>query len=136
MAGGPESHELVEVAFVQNGVEASMIQGLLETAGIPSIQEGVGIEGTRIGVGWSPNAPQRVMVNANRADEARTLVERTLAENEIEAISSAGTEALEEQIASGRARDYSLIGGYGRALLISIGVLGLAFGAFLLLRSL
>ena len=136
MAGGPQAHELVEVALVQDGIEASMIQGLLETAGIPSISEGVGIDGTRIGVGWSPNAPKRVMVNGNRAEEARALVQRTLAENELEVKTSANVEALGAEIAPSGVRDYSLIGGYGRAFLVSIGVLGVAFGGFLLLRGL
>jgi hypothetical protein len=131
-----EGRELVEVAFVSNAGEASMVQGLLEGADIPSMLQGVGFDGPRIGVAWSPNASQRVMVHAHRAEEARALLEKTLAENEEEAWPQIANAEYLEDAGGGGPRNYGLIGGMGRIYLWSFGVMAVAFGVFLLLRAL
>jgi hypothetical protein len=136
VAGEPRSGDLVEVAFVRNEGEAAMVRGLLETAGIPSFLQGVGIDGPRVGVTWLPNSQQRVLVHAERADQARALVERTLAENEAEAWSNANAEYLDEAIGGRKPRSYGLIGGVARIYLWGFGVMAVAFGVFLLVRAL
>lgn len=127
--------ELVEVAYVRDTGEAAMIQGLLEEAGIPSMLQGIGFDGPRIGVAWVPNSPQRVMVHAPRAEEARVLIARTLAENEGEAAPEIANARYLEGAEGGKARSYGLIGGMGRIYLVSFGAMALAFGVFLLLRA-
>lgn len=128
----------VEVAFVRDEGEASMVQGLLEGNGIPSVIKGVGVQGPRVGVGWLPNNPHRVLAPSQRAEEARGLIERSLAENEAEAPAAPSVEDLEEA-AAGRGRGprgYGLIGAYARAWIWSAVAMALIFGLFLLFRAL
>lgn len=136
MAAAPDRGELVEAALVSDAGEAAMVQGLLEEAGIPSLLQGVGFDGPRIGVAWMPNSPQRVMVHAPRAEEARLLIEKTVAENEGEAEPEIANARYLEKADGGKARSYGLIGGMGRIYLWSFGTMALAFGVFLLIRAL
>jgi Putative prokaryotic signal transducing protein len=138
MGGGQPGSELVKVAFARDRVEGEMIQGLLENAGIPCLleQEGLSVDGPQLGFSLATRGfgggPRRVMVHANRAEEAQTLLTETLVEDgEEPRLANAGH--LEE--ADGRARNYGVVGGYARALSWSLGILGVAFGAFLLLRA-
>ncbi len=134
MTGEPKAGDLVEVAFVRSEGEAAMVRGLLETAEIPSFLQGVGIDGPRVGVTWLPNSQQRVLVHAQRADEARALVERARAENEAEGWSSANAEYLED--AGGRKpRSYGLVGGMARIYAVSIGAMAIIFGVYMLIRA-
>jgi hypothetical protein len=128
----------VEVAFVANEGEASMVQGLLEGNGIPSLTKGIGVQGPRVGVGWLPNNPHRVLAPSQRAEQARSLIERALAENEAEALAAPSVEDLEEAAASrGRGpRGYGVIGAYARAWIWSAVAMALIFGLFLLFRAL
>lgn len=136
MAGEPEADDLVEVAFVRNEGEAAMVRGLLETANIPSFLQGVGIDGPRVGVTWLPNSQQRVLVHAQRADEARVVVERALAENEAEAWPDiANAEYLEEDTGGRKPRSYGLIGGMARIYAVSIGAMAIIFGVYLLIHA-
>jgi hypothetical protein len=125
----------VEVAFGDDPAEAGMIQGLLEDGGIPSLLRPVGVDGPKLGIGLLPPGSQRIMVRQSQADAARRLLAETLVEEGPEAeveIASAGH--LED--AKGRGpRSYGLLGAYARIWLWSLGVMGLAFGVFLLLRS-
>ena len=128
--------ELVEVAFVGDEVQALMIQAMLEQHGIPSLKQQVTPSGPQLGYGLlNPGGgSQRVMVHANRADEARALLAVTLVEDESSAPEPANAEYLAD--AEGRKpRSYGLIGGYARAYLVSFAVLALAFGVFMLLRA-
>lgn len=136
MAGKSKAGDLVEVAFVRNEGEAAMVRGLLETAGIPSFLKGVGIDGPRVGVTWLPNSQQQVLVHAERAEEARALVERTLFENEAEAWSTANAEHLEEAGGGRKPRSYGIVGGMARIYLWGFGAMAVAFGVFLLIRAL
>lgn len=75
--------ELVEAAFVGNEAEGEMIRGLLQGAGIPSILQAAGMfEGTRHGFGGVPvyGGAQKVMVHADRLEEARELIAATVAD--------------------------------------------------------
>lgn len=139
MADDRPGNELVKVAFARDRVEGEMIHGLLENAGIPSLleQEGLSVDGPQLGFGLATSGfgggPRRVMVHANRADEACAMLAETLVEDEVEETPKiANAEYLEE--AGGRARNYGVLGGYTRALSWSLGIMGVAFGVFLLLR--
>ncbi|HZO06795.1 MAG TPA: DUF2007 domain-containing protein [Solirubrobacterales bacterium] len=71
-----ENVELVKVALVPNPVEAEMVRGLLESEGIPVLLEEAGTSpGAKNGPRLIFGGPQRVMVHAHRADEARALLE-------------------------------------------------------------
>jgi Putative prokaryotic signal transducing protein len=137
---GPRG-ELVAVAFAKDRTEGELIHGLLENAGIPSLLEQVGlnVDGPQLGFGLATRGfgggPQRVMVHANRAERARALLAETLVEDE-EAVTPeiANAEHLEDA-SGGRARSYGVAGAYARALFWSLGIMGAAFGAFLLLRA-
>jgi hypothetical protein len=133
--------ELVKIAFARDRVEAEMIHGLLENAGIPSLleQEGLSVDGPQLGFGLATHGfgggPQRVMVHANRAEQARELLAETLVEDgEGETPEVANAEYLEDA-GGGRARNYGVVGGYARAMFWSLGIMGAAFGVFLLLRG-
>jgi hypothetical protein len=80
--------ELVEVGSGTSRVEAEMMQGLLEGVGIPSLLEAAATDadGPQRGFGrlyrGLGGGPQRVMVHAHRAAEARALLEETFADDE------------------------------------------------------
>jgi hypothetical protein len=117
-----------------------MIRGLLENAGIPSLLEQVGlnVDGPQLGFGLASRGfgggPRRVMVHANRAEEARALLAETLVEDEEGVMSEVADTEYLEAAGSGRARDYGVLGAYARAIFWSFGIMGVALGAFLLLR--
>lgn len=79
---------LVGIAYANNGVEAQMIQGLLENGGIPSLLKPAGLDGSQGSfIGIRPGyggGPQRVLVHADRAEQARSLLAETLVEDEEE----------------------------------------------------
>jgi hypothetical protein len=127
--------ELVKVAFARDRVEGEMIHGLLENAGIPSL-----LEQARLVFGLATRGfgggPQRVMVHANRAEQARALLAETLVEDGEGTMPEIANSRYLEETGGGRARNYGVVGGYARALFWSLGIMGAAFGAFLLLRLL
>jgi hypothetical protein len=75
------------------------------------------------------------MVHANRAEQARALLAETLVEDEEEAAPEIANAKYLEEAGGGRARNYGVVGAYGRALLWSLVVMAAAFGIFLLLRA-
>lgn len=131
--------DLVEVAFVADEVEAAMIQALLEQYEIPSMQEQVGPSGRQVGsVVLTPGGTKRVMVHAERAEEARAILAEARVESEQEAPESINARYLEEAQGGRGPRRYGLFGAYLRmfAVFAAAIVLMLAiFGLFLLLRS-
>ena len=139
-SGGPGG-ELVKIAFARDRVEGEMIRGLLENDGIPSLLEQVGlnVDGPQLGFGLAPGGfgggPQRVMVHANRAEQARALLAGTLVEEKEGAWPEVADAEHLEEAGGGRARNYGVIGAYGRALLWSLVIIGAGFGLFLLSRA-
>lgn len=129
--------ELVEVAYVGGEPEALMIQALLEGAGIPSLLQQVTPSGMLIGVGaMNPGGgSRRVMVHAHRAEEARALLAEGRAEGESEVPEPANAEYLAD--ARGRRpRSYGVVGGYARIYFWSFATMALAFGVFMIARTL
>jgi hypothetical protein len=118
-----------------------MVHGLLENAGIPTLlqQAGMSVDGPQLGFGLLPHGfgggPQRVLVHANRAEEARALLAETLVEEEGEAWGGIANARYLEDSEAGTARSYGVVGAYARALLWSLGIMLAAFAAFLLLRA-
>jgi putative signal transducing protein len=129
--------ELVEVAFVPDRGEADMIQALLESHGLPSMQEQVGPSGPQLGYGLlSPGGgARRLMVHAENADRARTLIEATKAEQD-NYPDPVNADYLEDAAGGRRPRNYGVIGAYARALAVSIGILALVFALWMLARAL
>jgi hypothetical protein len=129
------------VAFANDRIEGEMIHGLLENAGIPSLlqQVGLNVDGPQLGFGLATRGfgggPQRVMVHANRAEQASALLAETLVEGAEEAWPEVANAEYLEDTQGGRARNYGVVGAYARALLWSLGIIGLAFAAFLLSRA-
>lgn len=104
------SEQLVGVGFPQSPVEAQMIKGLLESEGIPCLVQSV--RGSRT-----------VLVNAVHAEPARAL----LSEAEERAKGEAGeAESLPRPVGAGAGV---------RGWVLVIGVLGLAFGVFLVVHA-
>jgi len=130
--------DLVSVAFVANAYEAAIVEALLKESGIPSMQQQVGVDGPMLGYGYLSGAgSRRVMVHADRAEEARKLLDDARTEEEQTAPEPVNARYLEE--ARGRGpRNYGVIGAYARmyvvALLAMLGF-GLALGVFMLLRG-
>jgi hypothetical protein len=137
---GDETGELVKVAFARDRVEGEMIHGLLDSAGIPSLleQDGLSVDGPQLGFGLATHGfgggPQRVMVHASRAEEARALLAETLVEGGEETMPEVANARHLEDAGTGRARNYGVVGGYARGLFWSLVAMGAAFGVFLLLR--
>src|SRR5258705_10225486 len=130
------SGELVEVAYANDQGEAAMIQGLLESGGIPSVLQPLGVNGPQLGFGVLATSPQRVLVHAGKAEDARTLLAETLVEDEPEAWPEiANARHLEDAGGRKKPRSYGLIGAYARIYLWSFGVLAVAFGVLLLFRA-
>ncbi len=129
---GPSDADLVEVMFAGNRVEAEMVQGLLESEGVPSMLQAAGVNGPQLGIGLLAQGPQRVMVRADHADVARTLlVEFTTEGLDVDGLANATY--LED--ATGRGpRNYGIVGAYARIWFWSFAALAAAFGVFLLSR--
>jgi hypothetical protein len=133
------SDELVQVAFADDPLEAEMIRGMLESGGIPALMGPRGMDGPMYGhASLRPGfdgGGRRVMVPGPRAEEARTLLARTLAENEgVEEPEIANATYLDDAAGS-KPRNYGWVGGMARIYLVSFGTLAVAFGVFLLLRA-
>jgi hypothetical protein len=141
MDGDRSGDELVKVAFARDRVEAELIHGLLENAGIPSLleQAGLNVDGPQLGFGLANRGfgggPQRVMVHAARAEQARTLLTETMVEDEEQTWPEVANAQHLEDGDVGRARNYGVVGAYARALFWSLGLMAAAFGVFLLLRA-
>jgi hypothetical protein len=141
MSHKQDQGELVGVAYAKEWVEAEMIHGLLENAGIPSLLRPVGlnVDGPQLGVGLLPHGfgggPQRVMVHANRAEQARALLAETLVEGEDETWSEIANAKAPEGAGGRKPRGYGLVGAYMRIYLWSLGVFAVAFAVFMLLRA-
>jgi hypothetical protein len=130
--------ELVEVAFVGDQAEAEMIRALLESEGIPSLRQQVVPSGPQLGYGLlNPGSgSQRVMVHADRLDEARAVLVDALGEGDQEAPDSVNARYLEEAQAGRGPRSYGVVGAYARMFLAAFGLMALAFGGFMALRAL
>lgn len=129
--------ELVEIAFVGDEVQASMIQALLEQHEIPSLQQQVGPSGRQLGTGvLTPGGSRKVMVHANRAEEARAVLAEAMAEGEQEAPEPANARYLEEDLGGGDPRSYGLIGAFVRIFAVGFGTMALVFGIWILFRVL
>lgn len=135
---GGRDGELVDVAFAHDRVQADLIKGLLENAGIPSLLQParLNVDGPQLGFGLATSGfgggPQRILVHADRAQQARSLLADTLIESE-DGATPEFESALEEE-SGGRARNYGVVGGYARAMAWSLIFMAAAFGIFLLLR--
>jgi hypothetical protein len=132
-----DGHELVEVAYVGDLAQAQMIGGLLETRGIVSMVQSVGVDASLIafGVPNSSGGPQRVMVRAEQAQEARAVLAEVAAENtEEEWPEIANAKHLGDAIGR-KPRNYGVIGGFARIYLSAFVVFAVAFGIFMLLRG-
>src|SRR4249919_1761899 len=107
--------DLVEVAFVGDEFQAEMIRALLQEQGIPSILEQSAPSGPQLGYGlMNPGGgARRVMVHAERADQARALIETAGAEES--APEPVNAEYLADAEGRRKPRNYGLIGGYARA---------------------
>jgi Putative prokaryotic signal transducing protein len=127
--------ELVQVAYAQNRVEAEMIQGLLDNGSIPSALQALGVNGPQLGYGVLVTDPQRVMVRADQAEQARALLAETLVEDEQEAWPEIANARHLEEAGGRKPRGYGLVGAYARIYLWSFGIVATAFGIFLLLRA-
>lgn len=134
--GTGEGGNLVGIAHARDLVEGEMIQGLLEEAGIRSVLHH-GVDGPLIGTGGLLNpggGSRRVLVRADQAEQARALLAETLVAGEQEWPEVANARYLEEAEGGRKPRNFGVIGAYARAWTVSVGLVLLAFGVFLLLR--
>ncbi len=87
MASG-EQGELVDIAFAKDPIQAEMLQGLLGDAGIPSLLQPTGLSGLQLGLGrlysGFGGGGQRVLVHAQRFDDAREVLRETLVSDDEE----------------------------------------------------
>jgi hypothetical protein len=136
---GSAGAALVQVAYANDPLEAKMIHGLFESNGIPSFVGRRGMDGPLQGQGvlrpGFDGGARRVMVRADRAEEARALLGKTLAENEDEAWPEIANARHLENAGGRKPRDYGLAGAYTRIYFWSLGAIVVAFGVFLLLRA-
>lgn len=128
---------LVEVTFVRDSIEGEMIRGVLETAGIPSILQQVGFDGAQLGLGPLPThgGAQKVMVHAEREQEARAVIADAVAGTEVEIPEPINAEYLEGADDRGP-RSYGVVGAYARIYIVSIAAIAAIFLVWLLSRAL
>jgi len=112
-----------------------MLRGLLENEGIPSVLQALGVNGPQLGFGVLATSPQRVLVRADRAEEARTLLAQAPLAGEGDAWSASAVDGEPEGVRGRPPRGYGLAGAYLRIYLWSFGVIAVAFAIFLLLRA-
>ena len=124
----------VQVAYARDPFEARLIKGLLESAGIDSIVRRVGVAGPEVGTGANLGGHgSRIIVRADRADEAKGVLAETLSDPE-SFPEPVNAKYLAE--ASGRGpRNYSRSGGMARIYLWSFVAFAVVFAIFMLLRS-
>jgi hypothetical protein len=131
--------DLVKVAYANDPIEAEMIKGILEDAGIRSMLDPPGLIGPQVGYGLLPHGfdggSRGVMVNAERAQEARELLAEVRSGGEEAAPDIANARYLEDARGGRGPRNYGVIGGYARAWIWSILAMAVSFGVFLLLRA-
>lgn len=127
--------DLVQIAFADTREEAALIRGLLREEGIRSLAKQASIDGPALGSGLLTRSPRRIYVGSGDAERARALLAETMVEDPFaeEVPEPANAEYLADATGH-RPRDYSLIGAYARAWLVSGGVLALAFVVFLVLH--
>lgn len=139
---GGDRGELAEAAFAGNEMEAEVIQGLLESGGIPSLLQSTGFNGPHVLTGGLSGArpdysggSQRVMVHANRLEEAQALLAETLvADEEEEWPEIANARHLEGRRNRGP-RNYGFIGAYARIYAVAIFFFAVVLGLYLLSRA-
>jgi hypothetical protein len=126
----------IQVAYARDANEARIIKGLLQSAGIESMVQRAGISGLQVGTGLANTGGHgsRVIVRADRADEARTLLGDTLSRPEAfpEPVNA-------KHLADSRGRgprSYGISGAYTRIYLSALAFFAIAFLLFLLLRAL
>jgi hypothetical protein len=129
--------DLVGVAYVGSEAEAVMIQGLLEENGIRSMQQTVWPSGPLLGYGPLnfEGGRRGVMVDPERAEEARTLLADVVTESESEPPEPVNAAYLEDARGGHKPRSYGLIGGFARIYLVAFGIFAVAFAVFMLLRA-
>jgi hypothetical protein len=132
---------LTQVAYANDPIEAEMIQRLLKSFGVPSILQPAGFTG-RLGSssdprhGYMNSGPQRVMVHANRVEQARALLTETPAENEEDAWPNIANARNLESVEGEEPNSYQHFRVYAGALGWSLAIVIAATGVFLLLRAL
>ncbi len=132
----PEEAEddLVQVAFADTREEAALIRGLLREVKIRSLARQGSIKGPGLGAGPLTRSSRRIYVRPVDAVAARKLLGETMVEEPVDDIPEPVNATYLADARSRKPRDYSLLGAYSRALLVSIAVLGLVLVAFLLLH--
>jgi hypothetical protein len=125
----------VQIAFADTREEAALIRGLLREAKIKSIARQTSFEGPTIGTGLLTRSSRRIYVRPEDAAAARTLIAETMVEDPAETeIPEPVNAAYLDEARGHKPRDYNVIGGYARAWLAAIVVLGVILVAFLLLH--
>jgi hypothetical protein len=125
----------VQIAFADTREEAALIRGLLREAKIKSIARQTSFEGPTLGTGLLTRSSRRIYVRPEDAAAARTLIAETMVEDPAETeIPEPVNAAYLDEARGHKPRHYSVIGGYARAWLVAIVLLGLIFVAFLILH--
>jgi putative signal transducing protein len=138
LSGQGDDGELVALAFVKDEIEGEMLRGLLESVGIPSMVRSAGVDGRSIAQPLlnPEGGPGHLLVRAEHAEEARTLLAETLVEDEEAAWPEPANARYLEEAAGGRKpRAYGLIGAYARIYAVSLVAMAAMFGAYLLYRA-
>ncbi len=126
---------LVQIAYADTREEAALIRGLLREEGIRSLAKQASVNGPALGAGLLTRSPRRIYVRDEDAAGARRLLAETMVEDplEVEIPESANAEYLAD--ATGRRpRDYTLLGAYTRAYVVTAVIVALALVAFLILH--
>ena len=108
---------------------------MLEDGGISSFLQPLGVNGPQLGIGLLPTNPQRMMVHADQAEDARILLADTLVENEQGIWPEIANSSYLEDTGGRKPRGYGLVDAYARIYLWSFVAIAIAFGVFLLLRG-
>jgi hypothetical protein len=126
---------LVQIAYADTREEAAQIRGLLREDGIKSLAKQASINGPGLGAGLLTRSPRRIYVRDEDAADARRLIAETMVEDplEVEVPESANAEYLADATGH-KPRNYSLLGAYARAYVVTAVVVAIALLVFLLLH--
>jgi hypothetical protein len=125
--------DLVQIAYADTREEAALIRGLLREEGIRSLAKQASINGPTLGTGLLARSPRRIYVLDQNAAAARRVLAETMVEDplEEEIPETANAEYLADATGH-KPRNYSLLGAYARAYVVTAVVVAVVLVIFLL----
>jgi hypothetical protein len=126
---------LVQIAFAETREEAALMRGLLREEGIRSLARQGSINGPALGAGLLTNSSRRIYVRDEDAAKARRLLAETMVEDPLEEeIPESANAAYLADATGHKPRNYTVLGAYARAYIVTAVIVVVALVVFLVLH--